>query len=67
MNPDVRPAGEGDDGLSAVADKPVGGCDDAVEHGRDRGAVDIRQHGVDGRAVAVARDEDGNVLEEQAL
>ena len=33
MNRDVRPAGEGDDGLSAVADEPVGGRDDAVERG----------------------------------
>ena len=65
MNRDVGPAGEGDDGLSAVADEPVGGRDDAVEHRRDRGAVDIRQHGVDGRALAVAGDEDGNVFEEK--
>ena len=63
---DVGPAGEGDDGLSAVADEPVGGGDEAVEGRRDRGAVHVRQHGVDSGALAVAGDEDGNVFEVEA-
>ena len=32
---------------------------------RDRGAIDIRQHGVDSRGLAVAGDEDGYVVEEE--
>jgi hypothetical protein len=32
---------------------------------RDRGAINIRQHGVDGRGLAVAGDEDGYAVEKR--
>ena len=47
----------------AVANEAVGGR--AAERHRDRGAIDIRQHGGDSRGLAVAGDEDGYVVEEE--
>ena len=55
-------AGESGDCLSAVADEMIARRDDAGEGGPDRSAVDLRQHGVEGRALPVAGDEDGNVV-----
>jgi hypothetical protein len=49
--------------FSAVANEAVGGR--AAERHRDRGAIDIRQHGGDSRGLAVAGDEDGYVVEEE--
>jgi hypothetical protein len=63
MDRDVCPAREGDDGLPAVANEAVGGR--AAERHRDRGAIDIRKHGVDSHDLAVAGDEDGYVVEEE--
>jgi hypothetical protein len=42
-----------DHGLPAVANEAVGG------RAAERGAIDIRQHGGDGRGLAVAGDADG--------
>jgi len=63
---DVGLASEGDDRMAAVADEEIGGGDDAIERRRDRGSVDLGQDGVEGRALAVARDEDRNIFEEEA-
>jgi hypothetical protein len=56
------PAGESGDRLAAVADEMVAGRDDAGEGGPDRSAVGLRQDRVEGRALPVAGDKDGNVV-----
>jgi hypothetical protein len=55
-------AGESGDRLAAVANEMIAGRDDAGKGGPDRSAVDLRQDGVEGRALPVAGDEDGNVV-----
>jgi hypothetical protein len=49
-----------------VANEAVGGAlPTPPRSNRDRDAIDIRQHGVDSRGLAVAGDEDGYVVEEE--
>jgi hypothetical protein len=55
-------AGEGGDRLPAVADEMIARRDHAGEGGPDRSAVDLRQNGVEGRALPVPGDKDGNVV-----
>jgi hypothetical protein len=66
MDRDVRPAGEGEDALSAVADEPIVRRHHALERLGDRGAIDIRQHRIESCALALAGDENGNIFEEEA-
>jgi hypothetical protein len=55
-------AGEGGDHLSAVADEMIARRDDACQRRFHRSAIDLKQDGVEGRALPVARDENGNVV-----
>ena len=66
MNADLGSPGEGAQGQAAIADQPVGGRDDALDRRPDRGGVHLRQYGVNRRAAAIARNEDGNVFAEEA-
>jgi hypothetical protein len=52
-------AGEGGQRLAAIADERIAGGQDPRQHGGDRGAVGVRQNGVQPRALPVAGDEDG--------
>ena len=55
-------AGESGDRLSAVADEMIARRDDPGERCFHRSAVDLRQDRVEGRALPVAGDENGNVV-----
>ena len=55
-------AGESGDRLAAIADERIARRDDAGEGEAHRSAVDLRQDRVEGGAVPVAGDEDGNVV-----
>ena len=55
-------AREGGDRLAAIADEMISRRHDARQRGADRSAVDLRQNGVEGRALPVAGDENGNVV-----
>ena len=55
-------AREGGDRLSTVADEMIVARDDAGERRANRGAVDLGQNGVEGRALPVPGDKDGNVV-----
>ena len=50
------------DRLSAIADEMIAWRDDAGERGADRSAIDLRQDGVEGRALPVAGDEDRDIV-----
>jgi hypothetical protein len=56
------PAREGGQRLAAIPDEMICGRDDARQHGGDRSVVVLRQNGVEGRALPVAGDEDGNII-----
>ena len=60
-------AGESGQRLAAIPDEMICGGNDAPQHGGDRGAVGLRQNGVQRRALPVARDEDGNVVPDRVL
>lgn len=60
MDRDVCPPREGDDGLPDVPNEAVGGAWPTPP--RSRRAIEIGQHGVDSRGLAVAGDEDGYVM-----
>ena len=62
MERDSGFAGEGGDRLAAVADEMIAGRDDAGQGGPDGSAVDLRQDGVESRALPVSGDKDGNVV-----
>jgi hypothetical protein len=55
-------AGESGDRFPAIADEMIARRDDAGEGEAHRSAVDLRQDRVEGGAVPVAGDEDGNVV-----
>ena len=55
-------AGESGDRLAAVADQVIDRRDDSGEGETHRNAVDLRQERVEGRALPVAGDKDGNVV-----
>jgi hypothetical protein len=55
-------AREGGDRSAAIADQMIFGRDDARQRRADRGAVDLGQHSVEGRALPVASDKNGNVF-----
>ena len=55
-------AGESGDRLPAVADEMIARRDDPDERCFHRSAVDLRQDRVEGRALPVAGDENGNVV-----
>ena len=57
-----RLASESGDRPAAVADEMVARRDDAGERGSHRSAVDLRQDCVEGRALPVAGDENGNIV-----
>ena len=50
------------DRSAAIADQMIFGRDDARQRRADCGAVDLRQDGVEGRALPVASDKNGNVF-----
>jgi hypothetical protein len=56
------PAREGGQRLAAIPDEMICGRNDACQHGGDRSIVVLRQNGVEGRALPVAGDEDGNII-----
>jgi hypothetical protein len=55
-------AGESGDRLAAIADAMIARRDDAGEAEAHRSAIDLRQDRLEGRAVPVASDKDGNVV-----
>ena len=55
-------AGESGDRLAAIADEMIARRDDAGEGEAHRSAVDLRQDRIEGGAVPVAGDENGNVV-----
>ena len=55
-------AGESGDRLAAIADEMIARRDDSGEGEAHRSAVDLRQDRVEGGAVPVAGDKDGNVV-----
>jgi hypothetical protein len=55
-------ARKGGEDSATIADQMIFACDDAGERRADRDAVDLRQDGVEGRALAIARDKNGNVF-----
>ena len=55
-------ARKGGDRPAAVADQMIAVRDDAGERGCHGSAVDLGQHRIEGRALPVAGDEDGNVV-----
>jgi hypothetical protein len=55
-------AGESGDRLPAIADEMIARRDDAGEGEAHRSAIDLRQDRVEGGAVPVASDKDGNVV-----
>jgi len=59
---DLGLAGESGDRLPAVADQMIARRDNAGERGSDRGAIDLGQHRIEGRALPVAGDENGNIV-----
>ena len=59
---DAGSAGEGGDRAAAVADQMVAGRYDFGKRGAHGSPVDLRQDGVEGRALPVAGDEDGNIV-----
>ena len=62
MERNARLAGESGDRPPPVADQVIARRDDAGERGSDGNAVNLRQDRIEGRALPVARDEDGNVI-----
>jgi hypothetical protein len=56
------PAREGGQRLAAIPDEMICGGHDPRQRGGDRGAVVLRQNGVESRAFAVAGDENGNIV-----
>jgi hypothetical protein len=56
------PAGESGQRFAAIAHEMISGGHDPLQHGGDRGAVGLRQNGVQRRALPVAGDEDGNII-----
>ena len=59
---DLGPAREGGQRLAAIPNEMICGRNDARQRRGDRGAVVVRQNGVEGRPLPVAGDEDGNVV-----
>src|SRR6202167_1146049 len=59
---DAGSAGEGGDRPAAVADQMVVLCDDAGKRCAYGSPVDLRQDRVEGRALPVAGDENGNIV-----
>jgi len=55
-------AGEGGDWPAAVADQMVVLCDDAGKRSSYGSTVDLRQDRVEGRALPIAGDENGNIV-----
>ena len=55
-------AGEGGDRLPAIADEMIARRDDFGKRGAYGSAVDLRQDRVEGGAVPVAGDKDGNIV-----
>ena len=62
MDRNPGPAGEGGDWPAAVADQMVVLRDDAGKGCSDRSPVDLRQNGVQRRALPVAGDENGDIV-----
>ena len=58
----LGPAREGGQRLAAIADEMICGRHDARQRRGDRSAVGLRQNRVEGRALPVAGDEDGNIV-----
>jgi len=59
---DPGSASESGDRLAAIADEMIARRDDSGQGEAHRSAVDLRQDRVEGGAVAVAGDENGNVV-----
>ena len=55
-------AGESGDRLAAIADEMIARRDNSRQGEAYRSAVDLRQDCIEGGAVPVARDKDGNVV-----
>ena len=62
MEGNAGAAGEAGDRQAAVADEVIGRRDASGQRRADGGARDLRQNGVEGRALPVAGDEDGNIV-----
>ena len=62
MEGNAGAAGEAGDRQAAVADEVIGRRDASGQRRADGGARDLRQNGVEGRALPVAGDEDRNVI-----
>ena len=62
MEGNFRPTREGGQRLAAIAHEMIFDRHDTGQRGGDRGAVVLRRNGVEGRALAVAGDEDGDVV-----